>query len=88
MEWISVKERLPSSIANKVLVYCKCGYIGFGHYEDYKGVQTWFNLESGKPFSEWAHDEPDDYDVTHWMPLPEPPRAILRNSNKARKVIK
>ena len=71
-EWISVKDRLPKSITNKVIVFCESeewnSYIGFGHYEDYKGVQTWFNLETQMPFSEWS------YTVTHWMPLPEPPK--------------
>lgn len=75
MEWISVLKELPKSMVNKVLVCCKNGYVGFGHYEDYKGEKTWYNLESGKPFSELAYDEPDDYDVTYWMPLPEPPKV-------------
>lgn len=72
--WISVEDELPKKCTNKVIVFCKNGYVGFGHYEDYKGEKTWFNLESGKPFSDWAHDESDDYDVTHWMPLPKPPK--------------
>ena len=72
--WIPVTERLPKSIANKVIVRCKNDYIGFGHYEDYKGKQTWYNLESDKPFNDWNDDDYDGYEVTHWMPLPEPPK--------------
>ena len=38
-EWIPASE-LPKKITNKVIVLCKNGYRGFGHYEDYKGKQT------------------------------------------------
>lgn len=73
--WIPVTERLPKSIANKVIVRCKNDYIGFGHYEDYKGKQTWYNLESDKPFTDWDLEDCESYEVTHWMPLPEPPKG-------------
>ena len=73
-EWISASEP-PKKITNKVIVLCKNGYRGFGHYEDYKGVRTWYNLESGKPFTDWDLVDCESYDVTHWMPLPEPPKG-------------
>ena len=73
-KWISVSERLPKSIINKVLVHCKNGYIGFGHYEEFQGVKDWYNLESGEPFREWDLEDCETYEVTHWMPLPEPPK--------------
>jgi hypothetical protein len=70
--WISVKDRLPKSMANQVLVWLKhndlVGYIGFGHYEKYKGQEIWFDLEGNAAFSVRG------YTVTHWMPLPEPPK--------------
>ena len=72
-EWISVEEKLPESIVNKVLVYCENGYIGYGHYEKYQGEETWYNLESGEPFSSWNWQNCSPYKVTHWMPLPAPP---------------
>lgn len=71
--WISTKDGLPERITNKVIVYCKNGYIGFGHYEKYNGTETWYNLESQKPFSDWDIEDCEVYEVTHWMPLPEPP---------------
>ena len=74
-KWISVKDRLPNKITNKVIVLCKNGYRGFGHYEDYKGKQTWYNLESDKPFTDWDLEDCESYEVTHWMPLPEPPKG-------------
>lgn len=69
--WISVKDRLPKSMANKVLVWLEHedlrGYIGYGHYEKFMGEEMWYDLEHGERFDKRG------YIVTHWMPLPEPP---------------
>ena len=73
-EWISASEP-PKKITNKVIVLCKNGYMGYGHYEDYKGERTWYNLESGKPFTDWDLEDCESYEVTHWMPLPQPPKG-------------
>ena len=73
-EWISASEP-PKKITNKVIVLCKNGYMGYGHYEDYKGKQTWYNLESGKPFTDWDLEDCESYEVTHWTPLPQPPKG-------------
>ena len=72
--WISVEDRLPTSIVNKVIVRCKNGYVGFGHYEKYNGKEVWYNLESQKPFTDWDIEDCETYETTHWMPLPEPPK--------------
>lgn len=74
-KWIPVSERLPEKITNKVITLSQNGYVGFGHYENYKGKQTWYNLESDMPFTDWNHDDNDSYEVTHWMPLPEAPKG-------------
>ena len=73
-EWIPAREP-PKKITNKGIVLCKNGYMGYGHYENYKGKQTWYNLESGKPFTDWDLEDCESYEVTHWMPLPEPPKG-------------
>ena len=73
-EWISASEP-PNKITNKVIVLCKNGYRGYGHYEDYKGERTWYNLESGKPFTDWDLEDCESYEVTHWMPMPNPPKG-------------
>ena len=69
--WIPVTERLPKSMANKVIVYVQhddyVGYIGYGHYEKYKGQEMWFDLEHYEEFSKRG------YHVTHWMETPMPP---------------
>lgn len=70
--WISVKDRLPESMVNKVLVWLEhedlVGYIGFGHFEKYQGLEMWYDLEHQEQFAKRG------YTVTHWMPLPEPPK--------------
>ena len=73
-DWIPASEP-PKKITNKVIVLCKNGYMGYGHYEDYKGKQTWYNLESGKPFTDWDLEDCESYEVTHWKPLPQPPKG-------------
>ena len=73
-EWIPASEP-PKKITNKVIVLCKNGYIGYGHYENYNGKQTWYNLESGKPFTDWDFEDCESYEVTHWMPIPDPPKG-------------
>ena len=62
-EWISVKDRLPENIANRVLVVCeRSNGVFYAHYEK----PFWINLETDKPFIST---------VTHWMPLPELPKG-------------
>ena len=62
-EWISVKDRLPENIANRVLVVCeRSNGVFYAHYEK----PFWINLETDKPFIST---------VTHWMLLPELPKG-------------
>ena len=62
-EWISVDDRLPENIANRVLVVCeRSNGVFYAHYEK----PFWINLETDKPFIST---------VTHWMPLPNPPKG-------------
>ena len=62
-EWISVDDRLPENIANRVLVVCeRSNGVFYAHYEK----PFWINLETDKPFIST---------VTHWMLLPEPPKG-------------
>lgn len=62
-EWISVDDRLPENIANRVLVVCeRSNGVFYAHYEK----PFWINLETDKPFIST---------VTHWMLLPELPKG-------------
>lgn len=67
MEWIDCKERMPE-LEQETLIR-----IPVGHY---------FNIENGKYKGDgnwvgaWCDRKGKDhaYKVTHWMPLPEPPK--------------
>jgi len=59
--WVSVKERMPEKNSEMLLLMCVDGY-ELGYYERYKGY-GWTNVLGT-----------DCLNVTHWMPLPEPPK--------------
>lgn len=62
-EWISVKDRLPEEKVNCIVHY-KHSYCD---NDDYWAIGICFY--DGEKFKiDWA------YKVTHWMPLPEPPK--------------
>ena len=61
-EWISVTERLPESGKESVLIALRWGEVDIGWCED------------GRWRSEFVN-EYEDWEVTHWMPLPEPPKG-------------
>ena len=61
-EWISVTERLPESGKESVLIALRWGEVDIGWCED------------GRWRSEFVN-EYEDGEVTHWMPIPEPPKG-------------
>lgn len=64
--WISVKERLPNKGQN-VLVFCNSRYA--------KGWKFAIDsLEEGEKNPIWIYTH-GWFEVTHWMPLPEPPES-------------
>lgn len=76
MEWISVKDRLPPN-SDEVLLYCQNDIVQ-GYLKDgiYKGsIMVTDNMYDG-----YVNDRKicnqggfDDF-ITHWMPLPGPPK--------------
>ncbi|GAG11897.1 unnamed protein product [marine sediment metagenome] len=65
MDWISVKDKLPEDCKN-VLCYIKdieCKFYGEGYY--YESIKHWYLRKTRTN---------GNYEVTHWMPLPEPPK--------------
>ena len=64
--WISVKERLPDESC-ECLIVSRIGVIYLAPYSDrYKA----FNATDGDDGDMWKLDN-----ITHWMPLPEPPKG-------------
>ena len=71
-EWISVEDRLPDACGFPCLL---CGENKFGQIRVFEGFSGY--MERGK--FEW-HSNQEDIDidvwtVTHWMPLPQPPKG-------------
>lgn len=65
-KWISVKDELPDKNQD-VLIY-RGNYI-----EDMMHVYTYLgNNEWEDEYGYWSRT--DDEGITHWMPLPEPPK--------------
>ena len=61
-EWISVDDRLPESGKESVLIALRWGEVDIGWCED------------GRWRSEFVN-EYEEGEVTHWMPLPNPPKG-------------
>ena len=61
-EWISVKDRLPENVKEGLLIALRWGEVDIGWCED------------GRWGSQFV-DEYEDGEVTHWMPLPFPPKG-------------
>ena len=65
MEWISVKDRMPN-MKDIVLVYdtfLEC--VSIGYISEFLGKRAVWVIDYGESVSDT---------VTHWMPLPEPPK--------------
>lgn len=78
-EWISVKDRLPE-IADSYIVVVKYKYDWEKDYTYDTDVAT-YSFDGGyiddcwNTYNDW--DEGQQYiHVTHWMPLPEPPKEV------------
>ena len=67
-EWISVKDRLPGKMGQYV-----CRYV-FGENTDYPFYQVlWYFANLEKPH--FQHEGSMGLTVTHWMPMPQPPKG-------------
>ena len=71
-KWISVKERMPES-GEKVIVFAIGKYDGFIGDTVY-AMSMILDRPSGKSWAvPWQYFDVD-YEITHWMLLPEPPK--------------
>ena len=64
LKWIPVTERLPEPW-KWILCYCEVGNIEMLRYDDF--MDEWGSINLNRAYKK-------DY-VTHWMPLPEPPKG-------------
>jgi hypothetical protein len=72
-KWISVNDRLPRT-PNAFLVYYGFKDENGEMYETrYIGTMTFFAFDK-EPH--WQHEGSYGLTVTHWMPLPEPPKEM------------
>ena len=85
-KWISVEERLPDDLEEVLILVKETEF--YGQYKEFS--KSYFCqyigcVDDGEWFTVWCHGhryikdtakEPyaDKFDVTHWMPLPEPPK--------------
>ena len=70
-QWISVQDRLPELEDNSVLVYFTTTSIETVHIEDnFKDIPNGFDKEGNQLYTKWYICS----GITHWMPLPEPPK--------------
>lgn len=76
-EWISVKDRLPE-IDGNVLVIVN------GKQHKNVTLESAYELAEFSPSDGWIMEmwpEWETPEVTHWMPLPDPPREAHHGSN-------
>lgn len=69
MNWISVKERLPrnTGFSENVILCTRAGCVTTGWLQN--GAFKWWILDDAD------YHECVEFDcITHWMPLPEPPK--------------
>lgn len=69
-EWTSVKDKLPED-DGYVLVYA------VGKYDTVLEIARYAQRESVNGPKGWIYPYPffpQEYTITHWMPLPEPPK--------------
>lgn len=66
--WISVKDRLPEALINVLVCIDYAHIVCVGTYAGTEGFRILHF--SGEFFYEKKHE----IKVTHWMPLPSPPR--------------
>jgi membrane-bound lytic murein transglycosylase MltF len=80
-EWILVKERLPDRVPNKSYSQVQCLVNKRYEWERGENSGVFYQIQIltfNHEHECWDGEDGDDHDcaidqVTHWMPLPEPP---------------
>lgn len=90
MEWISVNDRLPENLEPVNIVWVNTNpepyyasikgkpFVATGYYCN--GKWWWFSATCEDYLAEYGCSMADSVDseieITHWMPLPEPPKSF------------
>lgn len=67
--WISVKDQLPEN-EQYVILWTKTGVMKYAKYLDDEPHRPWITYDEDGSIRAW------DNVVTHWMPLPRPPKGV------------
>ena len=70
MNWISVKDRLPDWDVYTLWVLKS----GIMFIDDIDHDNSWKNFKLQHEYNDFAMNHTDE--ITHWMPLPEPPKQL------------
>ena len=79
-EWISVEERLPKDREPVWLrlsddrIFVGLLYMDFDGYSWCNSYGDFYYSAENEQWETFTTEADDEYDVTHWMPLPEPPK--------------
>ena len=71
-EWISVEDRLPDICGFPCLL---CGENAFGQIRVFAGFTGYMERGKFKWYSNQKDIDIDVWTITHWMPLPHPPKG-------------
>ena len=75
--WISCKDKMPEDNTSVLFVYVSengIKSVHYGYHQTLKGLgSSWAKLSGGLQYC--------DDDVTHWQPVPEPPKDGEQNEN-------
>tara|TARA_R110002153_G_scaffold169071_1_gene321879 strand:- start:1877 stop:2170 length:294 start_codon:yes stop_codon:yes gene_type:complete len=73
-DWINVEDRLPEVKDGSALGYfSNIGSVEMIHIEDYfQDITDGFDENGKQLYTKWYLNQT----ITHWMPLPEPPKEL------------
>lgn len=72
--WISTNDRLPEN-EQYVMLWTKTGVMKYAQYLNDEPHRPWITYDEDGSIRAW------DNVVTHWMPLPEPPKEEKDDAN-------
>lgn len=76
MKWIAVKKRLPSNEQEILTYWAEEDQIQVQRfYENYANLGPWWMFG-------WQNHQLKSNRITHWMPLPKPPKVIENDDRR------